>query len=365
MTFFRLGDGLKIINLLLCVVILSAPALSQMSHAEPDADFHIWLNDLKTEALTKGIRQETLDAALSNVKILKRVIQKDRNQPEVKQTYAQYLQQRVSDWRKDKGQQVFKRYGLELNAASKKYGVQPHFIAAIWGIETNYGTVPLTYSVFDALATLAYDPRRAKRFRGELFAALEIMDKGYASYDLLKGSWAGAMGQPQFMPVNYLKYAVDMDGNDYPDIWHSKADILGSIANYLNAHGWRSDQTWGRKVRLPTGGESTLKAPQNEGLAPEKQCASFKSLGPWRDIADWQALGVRRMNGGDLPQAGIPAALILADDGDNEGYLVYYNFCAIMRYNPSFKYALSVGLLSDALKDAANLSTLTKPSLPE
>jgi membrane-bound lytic murein transglycosylase B len=327
-------------------------AESQMANT-PDPAFVKWLEELKAEARTKGISEATIESALSNVTPIVRVIKRDRNQPEVKQTYARYLISRVSEWRKRKGAEALIENAESLKAAADTFGVQERFVAAIWGIETNYGTVPLTYSVFDAVATLAYDKRRGARFRRELFAALEILDKGYASFDKLKGSWAGAMGQPQFMPENYLKFAVDMDGDGVRDIWDTGPDVHGSIANYLKSFGWRNDQTWGRKVKLPEGMEAELVGKQKDGVKPDRQCAAFKSMGVWRDLQDWQSIGIRRLDGTDLPPRSIPAALIIGDEGDGEGYLVYRNFCSIMRYNPSFKYALSVGLLSDAINMGA------------
>jgi len=317
---------------------------------EEDAAFKVWLEGVRTEAIERGISEATLDLALANVKPIVRVIKRDRNQPEVKQPYLKYLKSRVSPWRKEKGAKLVLEHGDDLKAVSERYGVQGRFVAAIWGIETNYGTVPLSYSVFDAVATLAYDKRRAARFRRELFAALEILDSGETSFDQMKGSWAGAMGQPQFMPENYLKYAQDFDGDGSRDIWKSKLDVFASIANYLKSYGWRDDQTWGRKVKLPVGGETSLVGKQEEGIVPDRICKPFKSMGVWRDLQDWQALGVRRLSGADLPERSIPAALIVGDKGDDEGYLVYRNFCSVMRYNPSFKYALAVGLLSDVIK---------------
>lgn len=318
-----------------------------------DSAFEAWLEAVRTEARDRGISEDTISTALSDVTPIVRVIQRDRNQPEVVQTYDRYLKARVSEWRKSRGAKAMVDHQESLEVAAERYGVQPRFIAAIWGVETNYGTVPLSYSVFDAVATLAYDKRRAARFRRELFAALEILDKGMTSFDKLKGSWAGAMGQPQFMPENYLKFAVDMDGDGERDIWENTADVQGSIANYLKSFGWRDDQTWGRKVKLPPGGETSLVGVQADGVQPDRQCRAYKSMGIWRDLQDWQTLGVRRLDGSDLPSRSMPAALIVGDEGDDEGYLVYRNFCSIMRYNPSFKYALSVGLLSDAIRAGA------------
>lgn len=318
-----------------------------------DPEFEAWLEGVREEARERGISEATISQSLSNVKPIVRVIKRDRSQPEVVQTYDKYLKARVSDWRKTKGAAALVDHDASLAAAAEKFGVQSRFIAAIWGVETNYGTVPLSISVFDSVATLAYDKRRGPRFRRELFAALEIIDKGYTTFDHMKGSWAGAMGQPQFMPENYIKYAVDMDEDGFRDIWENPVDVHGSIANYLRSFGWRDDQTWGRKVKLPAGGEATLVGKQEDGIAPDRWCKAYKSMGVWRDLQDWQALGVRRLDGTDLPSRSIPAALIVGDEGDGEGYLVYRNFCSIMRYNPSFKYALSVGLLSDAIHAGA------------
>ncbi len=329
-------------------VFAQGEAVQQIAPEEEPA-FVSWLEGVHKEALERGIKQETLDTALSNIKLKVKVIKRDRNQPEIKQPYARYLKSRVSDWRKTRGKTKVIENDEALTAAAEKFGVQNRFVASIWGIETNYGTVPLTISVFDSLVTLAYDKRRGKRFRRELFAALEMIDKGHTSYEHMKGSWAGAMGQPQFMPENYLKYAVDMDGDGERDIWTNKADVFGSVANYLKSYGWRNDQTWGRKVKLPEGGEQSLQAVQADGVTPDRWCKAYKSMGAWRDLQDWQALGIRRLDGTDLPTRSLPAALIIGDEGDGEGYLVYRNFCSIMRYNPSFKYALAVGLLSDVI----------------
>jgi membrane-bound lytic murein transglycosylase B len=152
------------------------------------------------------------------------------------------------------------------------------------------------------------------------------------------------------MPENYLKYAVDQDSDGKRDIWTTNPDVFGSIGNYLKSYGWRNDQTWGRPVTIPEGSEEALQGKQQDGIKPARFCKAYKSMGIWRDLQDWQALGVRRANGTDLPKVSIPAALIIADKGDNQAYLVYQNFCTIMRYNPSFKYALSVGLLSDTIR---------------
>jgi membrane-bound lytic murein transglycosylase B len=227
--------------------------------------------------------------------------------------------------------------------------VQPRFIVAIIGLESDYGTYPVDEPLFDVLATLAFDERRSAQFRAELFAALEIVDKGYASMEQMKSSWAGALGVPQFTPSNVLKLAVDYDEDGRIDLWNVGPDVIASVANYLRDTGWRSDQTWGREVRLPAGGEETLPAADGAEPAAEAACRRYESLGGWRGLGDWQALGVRRADGRDLPARNLPAALIVGDLGDDRGYLVYRNFCSIMGYNPAFRYAISVGLLADAI----------------
>ncbi|HEY9182472.1 MAG TPA: lytic murein transglycosylase, partial [Gammaproteobacteria bacterium] len=203
--------------------------------------------------------------------------------------------------------------------------------------------------LFDVLATLAFDERRSAQFRAELHAALEIVDKGYASVEQMKSSWAGALGVPQFTPSNVLELAVDHDRDGRIDLWSVGPDVIASVANYLRDTGWRNDQTWGREVRLPAGGEEALSATEAEEPPPDAACERYRSLRGWRGLHDWQTLGVRRVDGRDLPARNLPAALIAGDPGDDHGYLVYRNFCSIMRYNPAFRYAISVGLLADAI----------------
>ncbi|WP_020210564.1 lytic murein transglycosylase [Gilvimarinus chinensis] len=331
------------------LVLLVGAAHAEQS--DDDAAFYQWLDELKSEALAKGISQATVDQAFSEITPpVKRVIKQDRSQAEVVETYDMYLGRRLSDWKKESGRKLMREHQDVLQQVAERYGVQPRFIVAIWGMETNYGTFKLKESMFNVLATLAYDKRRGAYFRKQFLSALDMMDTGFPTYDLMKSSWAGAMGQPQFMPDSYLAYAQDFDGDGKKDIWDNEADVFASIAHYFQVRGWRADQTWGRAVQLPDGGEQNLPAEQSEGLTPDADCKRFKSLGVWRDLRDWQKLGVRRADGSDLPDVSIPAALVLADKGDNQAYIVYRNFCTIMSYNPAFKYALSIGLLSDAVK---------------
>ena len=342
----------RVLGLLLPLALLAGASVSanDQALAATRPGFDQWLVDLRQEALAKGISPATVETALSNVKYIERVVTRDKNQPEFKQTYDAYLKQRISPWRVETGRRMMTEHAATLGAVGQTYGIQPRFVAAIWGIETNYGTITLTYSVFDTLATLAHEGRRERFFKAHLFAALTILDKGHATMDLMKSSWAGAMGQPQFMPEIYLRYAQDFDGDGRRNIWTSTPDVLASIAKHLTDVGWLADETWGRPVLMPGGGLSA--APDDmTALKPSRNCARFaKSLGAWRRLADWQALGIRRLSGMDLPSRDIPAAFIPPEDGGSKGYIVYRNFCTILWYNPSFKYAIGVGMLGDRIR---------------
>ena len=311
--------------------------------------FEDWKIEFRSEALEYGISAKTLDDILPGIKQDRRVVKADRNQAEFNNTYARYLK-RVSPWRIKKGRALLRSEHADMiNQVAQAHNVQARFVIAILGIETNYGTVELTHSVFDVVATLAYDGRRAVQFRGELMAALEIVDKGYASLQMLSSSWAGALGFPQFNPSNYLSLAVDEDRDGKRDIWQMGPDLIGSVANYLEYTDWQDDQTWGREVRLPPGGETSLQGEQSEGLTPVRECKKYKTLGIWRSLPEWQKRGVRTKWGASLPTRPLAAALVIGDEGDNRGYLVYRNFCSLLRYNPSFRYALGVSLLSDRI----------------
>jgi membrane-bound lytic murein transglycosylase B len=310
--------------------------------------FAAFLGEIRTAATSRGISAPTLDAVLPGIRLHRRAVEADRSQAEFVDTYENYLR-RVSPRRIERGQQLMAEHGEMIRRVAADYNVQPRFIAAIIGLESDYGTYPISEPLFDVLATLAFDGRRGAQFRAQLLAGLEIVDKGLAAPEQMKSSWAGALGVPQFTPTNFLEIAVDHDKDGRIDLWSVGPDVVASVANYLRRWGWEGNQTWGREVTLPAGGEETLAAKMNEGAAPPRVCRSYESLGAFRGLSDWQGLGVRDKDGGDLPTRDLPAALIVGDRGDDRGYLVYRNFCSIMRYNPAFRYALSVGLLADAI----------------
>jgi membrane-bound lytic murein transglycosylase B len=260
------------------------------------------------------------------------VLDKDRNQPEFTMTFAQYLPKVVSEKRVADGRARMQQYADLLKKVGEAYGVQPRFIVALWAVESDYGRVTGGYPVVGALATLAYGSTRPEMFRAELIDALKIIDHGDVTPAAMTGSWAGAMGQCQFMPSSFLHYAVDFDGKGQRNIWTDEGDVFASIANYLTRVHWRPDQTWGRQVRLPPGFDAKL-----IGLKIEK------SLG------EWKRLGIRNQDGSALPQAAFPASLVAPDGPSGPAYLVYGNFRALMKWNRSTFFAASVGLLADRL----------------
>jgi membrane-bound lytic murein transglycosylase B len=339
-------------SLVTAVVFAYAGAVAAQEAApdpEPEtAAFAAFLDEIRAAALERGIRAQTVDAILPTIRIHRRAVEADRSQAEFVDTYERYLR-RVSPRRIERGRALMAEHGAMFARVAADYGVQPRFVAAIIGLESDYGAFPITEPLFDVVATLAFDGRRGEQFRAQLFAALEIVDKGYAAPEEMKSSWAGALGVPQFTPTNVLELAVDHDGDGHIDLWSVGPDVVASVANYLARTGWRADQTWGREVALPPGGEDALPAPMSDGVTPDVACRRYESLGAFRGLAEWQSRGVRRSDGGNLPTRNLPAALIVGDRGDDRGYLVYRNFCSLMRYNPAFRYALSVGLLADEI----------------
>lgn len=325
--------------------VLAMPIGAQ-SQAKPD--FATWLQDIREEAIKRGIRPEVVAEALADVKPNRRVIKRDRSQSEFKLTLSKYLKRVVTRHNVSVGRKKAAKHKALLNRVSAKYGVQPRFILAIWGIETRYGAVTADVPLISSLATLAYDARRSTFFKKQLFATLTMVNKGYIDVKSLFGSWAGAMGQPQFMPTSYLAFAQDFDGDGRRDIWKNEGDVFASIANYLAKHRWRADQTWGRKVEIPANLAKSLGKPSRRA-APG--CRARTS--PEKTLSAWQNLGVRRVGGRDLPVRNLKAALVLPDGGKGDAYLVYRNYAAIMAYNCAHLYAVTVGTLADRIGEGS------------
>ncbi|MFN3233413.1 MAG: lytic transglycosylase domain-containing protein [Alphaproteobacteria bacterium] len=306
-----------------------------------------WLADLRSEALDRGIRPDIVEAALKDLTPLERVVRADRKQAEFVETAETYIRKRVSQARIDNGQKFLEEHAEILAEVSAAYDVQPHYIVAIWGMETNYGLFKVREDAIRSLATLAYDPRRADFFRRELFAALTILNNGYIDLENMKSSWAGAMGQSQFMPTSYLEYAVDHDGDGHRNIWTSEADVFASIANYLARHGWTGDHHWGEPVTLPENFEGRL---AELGTYEGSGCRATRQHSAELPVTTWQAMGVRLKDGGDLPHPGEDASILRVDGDSSQSFIVYSNFRTILRYNCANFYALAVGHLAEAIE---------------
>lgn len=296
-------------------------------------DFESWLRAFRKEAAQKGISEKTLDTAFQGVAPVERIIELDRKQPEGTMTFAQYRENVVTKGRVEQGRRLYREHRTELEKAAKAYGVPAPYIVALWGIETSYGNNTGGFGVVTALATLAYDGRRSEFFRGELLEALKILDQGHISPEKMKGSWAGAMGQNQFMPSSFFKFAVDGNGDGKRDIWTSLPDVFASTASYLSQSGWIADERWGRSVVLPKG-------------------FSQKDLGleVARTLQEWKTLGVKLPGGGAIPVVdGMKASVIAPDGIGGPAFLVYDNYRVIMKWNKSTYFATAVGLLADRI----------------
>ena len=300
---------------------MPSPALS----ADP---FDTWLAGLRREARAKGIKNTTLQQALAGVRPIPKVIAHLNNQPEFKLTLERYMKIVVTPARIAVGQaRVVENLAL-LPAIGRKYGVQPQFIVSLWGVETKYGEITGGFPVVGALSTLAYQGSRRRFFRSELLKALRILDQGHITPKRMLGSWAGAMGQNQFMPSSFLNFAVDHDGDGRRDIWQTRADIFAATANYLKRSGWRKGQAWGREVRLPRG---------------------FKYAGARtrRSVAQWSKLGVRRADGGALPRSSVRGRILMPEGRGGRAFLVFF--------------AIAVGTLADRIAEAEPKQKRSKP----
>lgn len=288
---------------------------------------------MRQEARGRGVDQAILDAALGHVEPLAKVLELDQRQPEFTDTFLNYLDRRVTPERVKEGRRLMRKYGKLLKRVSRQYGIPANVLVAFWGLETHYGKFLGTHPVPAALATLAYDNRRAAFFRTQLLDALDILQAGNIAPPDMKGSWAGAMGHVQFMPSTYRAYAVDGDGDGRKDIWNSLPDAFSSAANYLNELGWRGGERWGREIRLPRDFDWSLAVPEVS-----------KSVAAWRD------LGVTQADGAPLPRlVNISGAILLPQGHAGPAFMVYRNFDAILTWNRSINYALAVGLLADRL----------------
>ncbi|MFO7738935.1 MAG: lytic murein transglycosylase [Desulfatiglandaceae bacterium] len=322
--------NLGLIAFALILALISKPGL-----AEDKQSFKSWLGDLRREALAKGISQATFDEAFAEIKPIPRVIELDRNQPEFRMTLTEYLDRVTPKHRIIQGRKELAKHHTLLMKLYDRYRVEPWFLIAFWGIETSYGRLSGDFPVIGSIATLAYDGRRSRFFRRELMHALRILEDAHISAGKMRGSWAGAMGQLQFMPSTFQAFAVDYDGDGKIDIWDNLGDAFASAAHYLAKSGWVKGQSWGFEVRLP------------EGFAP-----ALPDLNIRKPLSQWQSLGVRRPGGQDLtPSPDLMASVIQPDGPKGKAFIALNNYRVILKWNRSYFFGVAVGTLADRIKE--------------
>ncbi|WP_338546080.1 lytic murein transglycosylase [Pseudomonas benzopyrenica] len=318
----------------------NAPASAAEALPQPDESFEQWRSRFRTLALGRGISAATFDQAFAGVQPDPAVIAADRSQPEFTKPVWEYLESAVSPLRVRNGKSLLIQQAGLLASLEARYGIEPARLVAFWGMESNYGNNMGNKGVIRSLATLAYEGRRPDFAQDQLIAALGILQHGDVTADRMIGSWAGAMGQTQFIPTTYDQYAVDFDGDGRRDIWGSTADALASTANYLKASGWQDGKPWGYEVRVPANFDYSL-----------------ADMGVRKSLAEWNALGIQGLG---LPQpAAQPsdsASLLLPAGHRGPAFLVFNNFRTILRYNNSSSYALGVALLSERYRDAGQIA---------
>lgn len=316
------------------VYILTGTLLAltlQSAYSAPTQSWNSWVSDFKQEALADGISSYLLDEVFNGWRPNPSVVSLDRNQPERRLTYLKYRNTRGEPYRITLGKRELKKYNPLLTEVSDHFGVSKCYILSLWGLETSYGRYMGRFSTIKALATLAYDGRRAQFFRKELLYALHMVNDGHVDHRDLKGEWAGATGHPQFLPSSWHKYAVDYNGDGRKDIWNTMGDVFASIANYLHQNGWQSGQ--------PTSVEVTL--PKN---FPE----DLVSLKISKPLHEWMQMGIKiKRNGQPMPDTNLQASVVSPYGGPD--FLVFNNFKVIMRWNRSTYYAGTVKYVADKI----------------
>jgi membrane-bound lytic murein transglycosylase B len=339
---------LRLATTLLIVFVLGASAPAQeLPPIAPVAPlpppFDEWLAAVRAEALTRGIRPEILDEAFGGMEPVAQILERDRSQAEFTLDLETYLKRRLTPATIRTAQEMYSRHRELLGRVGKQYSVNPRILVAVWGLESNFGRFAGVRPTIPTLATLAYDPRRSGMFRAELFNALEILNRGDIDLGRLKGSWAGALGQPQFMPSSYLEYAQDFDGDGRRDIWDSEPDVFASVAYYMQRHGWNPGEVWGHEIKIPA-------ASRRDALAIPRRdagCRAARLMTQPQPLTAWRKKGYRTVTGAALPASSRPASLLQAG---TRSFLLYSNYDALLGYNCAHTYALSVGLLADKLR---------------
>lgn len=310
----------------------NATTLAQLGR-DP-AQFPAYVEQLKKQAGLEGISEATINAAFANVHFVDRVIKSDRNQLEKKVTLDDYLTRVITPEKVEQARAQWQQYQQQLVPISSHFGVQSNYIVALWAMESHFGKIQGKEDIISALSTLAFEGRREAFFTKELMASLKILDEGHIRVDELKGSWAGAMGQNQFMPSSYLRYGADGDDDGKIDIWTNTRDVFASTANYLKTEGWEAGGSWGTEVKLPSTFDASL-----EGT----KTAQGKT------VSQWQALGITLVDGQTLPVSAQKAWIVIPDDNQGRVFLVYNNFRTIMHWNRSYYFAISISMMADAI----------------
>jgi membrane-bound lytic murein transglycosylase B len=312
----------------LTATIITASAPMSVNARSVDA----FVAEMKEKARAQGADEALLDKVFAGFKPNKKVMSADKAQPEDKFKWTKYRNSIVSDYRVQQGRKLYRQHRTLLERVAKDYGVPAKYIVALWGTETSYGKVTGNYSVPRALATMAYEGRREAFFTDEFLTSLKIIQQGHISVEQMQGSWAGAMGQSQFMPSSFMRFAVDYDKDGDKDIWTSLPDVFASIANYLSQSGWKADERWGRQVRLPNGFDVTQE--NREAFFP---------------LTHWKRQGMVYANGAPLPDADVKAAFMLPGQLEEGAFLIYPNYDVLLKWNFSRLFATAVGLLADEI----------------
>ena len=338
--------GPRVLLLFLALLAGPVPFAQAPPPIVPVADpppFDEWLGALRAEAIERGFSASLVERALADVKPVEQILERDRTQAEFTLDLDAYLTRRLTPYTVRLGRQMHARHRSLLQRIEKTYGVPSEIIISVWGLESSFGRFAGVRPTIPALVTLAYDPRRGQMFRQELFNALEIVNRGDIELERLQGSWAGALGQPQFMPSSYLEYAQDFDGDGRKDIWRSQPDVFASIAYYLQQHGWTPGQRWGREVHVPAAlRKKILEIPRRE-----TGCRARRIMTEPRPVSAWHEMGVKNAAGRALPDSSIPGSIV---EAGTRTYLLYGNYEALLGYNCSHSYALSVALLADRIR---------------
>ncbi len=321
--------------------------------------FAEWLAGVRAEALSRGIRQDVVDRALGQIdEPLSVILERDRTQAEDVLSLEQYLSRHVTPTFVKTGRETFVRYRTLLEEVGQRYGVSPRIIVGVWGLESSFGGFSGVRPTIAALATLAWDPRRSAFFREELFDALEILNRDDVDLAEMRGSWAGAMGQAQFMPSSYLKFAEDFDGDGRRNIWSSPPDVVASIANFLKGHGWTADESWGREVKVSRDAARRIAAEVDKR---QGTCVATRNMTVALPMTRWQQLGVRLPDGTALPRSDAVRGTEVSEEGGTAAlvsgatrhFLVSGNYDALLEYNCAHAYAITVGMLADRIADGS------------